>query len=188
MRAINAPATAVLNGSVCPLIMLVEMLLSTPVRLNNTPNNIEYGGNTYTGAGSLGAVEEVDDSPGEFKSLRFVLSGVPSDTIAIARSESIRNKAVTVSLAILDPDTHAVLDAPVVWTGTLDRMPIEEGDGTATISVIAEHRGNTFARPKPLRYTDTDQQALYPGDTCLRFIPSQATHQDVWPAAAYFRQ
>src|SRR5574341_802307 len=67
-------------------------------------------------AGSLGAVEEVDDSPGEFKSLRFVLSGVPSDTIAIARSESIRNKAVTVSLAILDPDTHAVLDAPVVWT------------------------------------------------------------------------
>jgi hypothetical protein len=188
MRTIAAGAVTVLNGRVCPLIVLVEMMLSTPVRLASSACHVEYGGDVYLAAGSLGTIDEIDDSPGDYKSMRFTISGLPSDAIALARSEDIRNKAVTVHLAILDPETHVILDAPQVWAGTLDRMPIEEGNGTATISVVAEHRGATFSRPKPLRYTDADQQRLYPGDTSLRFVVSQASHQDVWPAASWFRQ
>jgi hypothetical protein len=93
-----------------------------------------------------------------------------------------------VRLAVLDPATQAVLDAPIVFTGTLDQMPINHGAQTSTIGVTAIHRGETYRRPKPLRYTDGDQQLLHSGDTCMRYVISQSQVQDVWPAASYFRQ
>jgi hypothetical protein len=49
-----------------------------------------------------------------------------------------------------------------------------------------------FARPKPFKYSDADQQRYVsvdsPGveDTSMRFTVSQAMHQDIWPAAAYW--
>ena len=82
----------------------------------------------------------------------------------------------------------ALVDAPLVWAGTLDQMPISRGAQTSTIGVTALHRGVTFRMPKPLRYTDNDQQVLVPGDTGLRYVLSQSQHQDIWPAASFFRQ
>lgn len=188
MRTIAAPAQAVLNGAVCPLVLLVEMLLSSPARLCSAPHAVVHGGNTFDGLGNFGSIEEVADSPGDNKALRFTISGVPSESLALAMAEDIRNKPINVWMAVLDPDAHAVLDAPLLWAGTLDQMPIRMGDGTSSISVTAEHRGATFARPKPLRYTAVDQQRLHAGDTGLRFVTSQANQRLVWPAAAYWRQ
>ena len=83
---------------------------------------------------------------------------------------------------------HAVLDSPTVWAGTLDQMPISRGVNTSTIGVTALHRGATFRNPKPLRYTDSDQQQVSAGDTSMRYVVSQSQHQDIWPAASFFRQ
>lgn len=188
MRSISGPAGAALASGRVALVLLVEMQLSTTIRLASSAVTITWSGFDWIGAGSLGAVEEVADVAGEHKPLRFVLSGVPSANLSIALQEPIRDKPCIVRMAVLDPDTHAVLDAPVVWTGTLDQMPVTLSGETCTIAVVAEHAGVAYARPKPLRYTDADQQRLYPGDTSLRFVVDQAQHQDVWPAASYFRR
>lgn len=188
MRFISAPAQAALAGQVVTQALLVEMLLSAPVRLCTANVALTYGGNEYVGTGSLGGVGVAEDSPGEYKNLTFSLSGVALDVVSLALQENVRGKRVTVRLATLDPSTFAVLDAPIIWTGTIDQMPIQAGKETASVNVSAEHRGVTFGRAKPLNYTDVDQQRLFPGDTSLRFIQSQSTHQDVWPAASYFRQ
>ena len=57
-----------------------------------------------------------------------------------------------------------------------------------TIGVTAYPMSRVFARPKPLRYTDGDQQLVSAGDRALEFLPSQAQHQDIWPASSWFRQ
>lgn len=188
MRAVNGPALAQLNAERMKIALLVEFQFSQPVYMNTANLNITYGGNTYLGLGTLGAVNEVDDSPGEYKNLTFTLSGVSIDIIAIALAENIRNKRVVVREAIIDQDSLTVLDAPVIWTGVMDQMPIQMGEGTASVTLSAEHRGITFARAKPLNYTEEDQRRVDPTDTSLRFIQSQSTHQDVWPAAGFFRQ
>lgn len=188
MRSISGPAASALASGRVALVLLVEMQLTSTLRLASSAVTISWGGFDWLGAGSLGAVEEVADTAGDYKSLRFVLSGVPASNLAIALAEPIRDKACILRLAVLDPDTHAVLDAPVVWTGTLDQMPVTLSGETCTIAVVAEHAGVAYARPKPLRYTDADQQRLYPGDTSLRFVVDQAQHQDVWPASSYFRR
>ena len=40
----------------------------------------------------------------------------------------------------------------------------------------------------PVRYTDIDQQRLYPGDLFLQYVTDQAEKTIVWPKAEYFKQ
>ena len=188
MRTVDSSAITVLNGQVVPCVMFIQMDLTSTLYLNTSAVNIVWNSQTWLGTGSVGSVDEIEDKAAEQKSLKFTLSGVPVELLAIALAEPIRGKPCRVYLAILDPSTHAVLDVPAVWAGTLDQMPITQGSQTCTISVTAEHSGATYSRPKPLRYTDADQQRLYPGDTALRFVVSQSQHQDIWPAASYFRR
>ncbi len=188
MRTLTGAAAAVLSGPVVPMVLLVELGFSTVIRLCTGAVAVLYGGQLFYGTGTLGAVEAVTDEVQSTTGLSFTLSGVPSESLATALQEDVRGKSCIVRLAILDPATHAVLDAPAMFTGTLDQMPITHGPETCSVGVVAIHRGETYRRPNPLRYTDGDQQRLFPGDTSLRYVQSQSAVQDVWPAASFYRQ
>jgi hypothetical protein len=186
MRTLSATGQALL-GKRLALALLVEMQMSAPVRLATCAVDIDYAGHTYTGGRMVG-IDAVRNQGGEIQGLKFSLSGVPSEYLSLALAEQVQGRAVTVYTALMDPDTQALVDVMPLWTGTLDQMPISHGAEACVVSVTAEHRGLFFARPKPLRYTDGDQQRLHPGDKSLSFLVSQSTHQDVWPAAAFFKQ
>jgi hypothetical protein len=186
VRTLTAPAQATL-GSRLGLAQLIAMDLTSPVFVTDVRDNIEWNGDTYLGGRQVG-LDPIRDQGGEVVGMSFQLSGVPSDYLAVALAEAIQGKAVRVYTCLMDPDDLSILDVIQVWAGTLDQMPISQGPETATITVTAEHRGITFARPKGIRYTDGDQQRAYPGDLALEFIVAQSSHQDTWPSAVYFKK
>lgn len=191
MRSISSTSQATIaSGYVPPMILLLLMETNPVIRLNSTPVTVSYGGFDWLGAGNFGAVEPVSDAPGDESGLRFTLSGVPVDSIALALGDAPDTKGarVTLSLALLDPASMAVVDLLQLFRGEVDQMPISYGPESSSIGAICSHRGETFSRPKPLRNTDGDQQKLYPGDTSRRFVVSQSQVQDVWPAASFWRQ
>jgi hypothetical protein len=104
--------------------------------------------------------------------------------LALVLGTSARNKSCVLRLAILNATTHAVEDVSTVGTFRLDQMTISG----STVGVTAVPLARIFARPKPIRYTDGDQQLVSSGDRALEFVVSQANHQDVWPAASWFRR
>lgn len=186
MRTLLAPAAAVL-GNRLALAQLVEMDLTVPLYVTTARDTIVWSSKTYIG-GRQTAIDAIKDQGGEVVGVAFQLSGVPNDLLAIALAEPIQGKAVRVYTCLMDPDTQAILDVLPAWAGTLDQMPVSQGIDTSVITVTAEHRGITFASPKGKRYSDGDQQALYAGDLSLSHIVAQATHQDTWPAAEFFKQ
>lgn len=189
MRDIGTAALAALSSDSLGMVTLVEMELSSPLRLCTSGYDITHDGDVYTGSGNLGSVSEITDTQGEVKGLSFSMSGIPSGYIAIALAEDVRGKPCRVFTGIVSSDTGALLDVVQSWSGTLDRMGIiKSADGVCTISVTAEHGGVTFGRPKPLRYTDADQQRITAGDTSMRFCVSQAQHQDIWPSVEWFKK
>lgn len=184
MRSLTSGAVAALSAPAVPIVMLVEMMFSTPLRVASSAVPIVWGGYTWLGAGPLGQVDAVKDAAGEAGALQFSISGVPQDSIALVLNESARNKACTVRLAILDAITHAILDVSTIGTFLMDQMVINGG----TVAVTAIPMARVFARQKPLRYTDGDQQLISAGDRALEYLNSQAQAQDVWPAASWFRK
>lgn len=185
MRSLTPAGSTAITGSLGS-VQLIEMdLVAGFIRLAMAGVDIDWSVNTFLG-GKAAAVEAITDQGGEIAGLRFTLSGVPPDMLALALGEQIQGRPVTVYHALLDTASQAIIDVQQAWAGTLDQMHITDG-ASATISVTAEHPGIAFARQKGLRYTDGDQQAIAPGDKCLEFIIAQSSHQDVWPAASFFR-
>ncbi|MCR5864646.1 hypothetical protein [Aquincola sp. J276] len=186
---LSAPSLVVLNGANVPAVLFVELRFDAVVRLCSAAVDFEWAGELWRGTGSLGTVSAVKDtSNGETTALQLTLSGVPTENIALALGERPRGRPCRVWFGVLDPETHALLDAPLIFSGAIDQMPISRTGETCTIAVTVEHQGKLFGRPKPLRYTSSDQQKTHAGDTCMRFLVSQAQHNDVWPAAAFFKQ
>ena len=188
MRTLTPAAQAALASPNVPMVLLVEMGFSPVLRACSASVDIEWDGFTWLRTGSLGAVDAVKDASGEISGLKFTLSGVPSENLALALGESARGKSCKLWCAVLDPETHAVLDAPLIFAGQMDQKPISQQGNSCTIGVTAVHQGTLFRRPRTLLQTESAQQQLYPGDTSRRFLVSQANHKDVWPAASFGRR
>jgi len=151
---------------------------------------IEYDSQTWVAIGMAGAIDEVVDKATEISAQRFTLTGCDPAIMAIVLGELVRGRPVIIRAAWLDADTEAIIEAPIIWTGNLDTaQPVHDPvSQTASVSVVANHRGVLFNRAKPLRYTHADQQRVVPGDMCLEYIVSQSSKQDVWPSASFGQQ
>lgn len=188
MRTFTAPALSALAQPTVPLVVLVEMALTVPLRVNTSGWNITYGGNVYQGVGILGTIEPIDESAGSIASQRFSLSGVPSSQIALALGEQVQGKAVTIYSAIYDRDTYQLLDAVVEWAGRLDVFNIVEQGDTCTLQATADHAGIDLLRPNTVRYSNDDQLRLFPSDVGFQYVIDQSDVPIVWPSRDFYRQ
>lgn len=188
MRVLNTAAQALMDralaGEQIPVVQLVELELDVVWRLTSAGVPLEWGGQTWSPIG--GAVTGVEDDVGEFMGITLTLPGVTPEQLAVALVEDVEGRTVRVYDALVDPDTGEVADAALGWSGALELPAIEDGP-TATLSVTAEHRGAIAMRPKPSRYTDSEQQRLFPGDTSLNFDPATDAKPLAWPAASFFK-
>lgn len=186
MKALSVAARAAIAQGVVPIAQLVELDLSTTVRLNTTSWDLAWNGQTWQGANGVGLIDVIDDSPGQVKGLRFNLTGVPSSMLAIALAEPLQGKAVTIYTAIFDVLTYQIINTYVEWAGYLDTMQIVEQGDKADITVNAEHAGIDLIRPRLTRYTAQDQARIAPGDRGFQFVIAQSETPITWPARSYF--
>lgn len=190
----QATLDLITSGKPIPMLLLIEMHFATgSVYMNSGMYDIEWNSQTWIGLQGLGRVEAVDEAIGELQPLRYSMMAADITAVAEALGTPVQGRPVTAHLMFLDPVAHTILDVSRIWTGTMDQMAYEEGfDGSSVtqpaISVTAEHRGITFTIPNAVRYTDADQQRLYPGDVSLEYVVAQSQQQVVWPAAAWFKQ
>jgi hypothetical protein len=159
------------------------------VRLWTGYGTITWNGHTWTGAGDFAGLSPVDETTEVGAAgLTFTLSGIPSSTLAIALGDAYRGRKCTLWLAILDSTMATVVDAAQVFSGLMDVMKIDDAGETATISLQAESRLIDLGRPRTVRYTDQEQQNLFPGDLGLQYVAKLAEQPIYWgtptPAAA----
>lgn len=188
MRTLTSAALAALSRSPLPLAALVEMDLTAPLNLNTGSLALTLNGTSYLGTAGLGKIEAIQETASEIRQLKFEMSGVPSTSISLALGEPVQGKAVRIKLAIFDPDTYQVLDTRLRWAGKLDVMSINDGAGTAVLSITAEHAGIDLLRPATSLYSHAEQQRLHPGDLFFQYVADQADMRVTWPAASWGRK
>ena len=158
------------------------------VALNSSNRDFDFAGVTFRGAAGLGAMSEINSSPGEIKGLSFEMAGVDTAVLALALDDSavVQGSPVVVRTALLD-DALQVVDAPVEWAGRLDTMVIEEDGETCRVGVTAEASAVDLLRGSALTYSNADQQSLYPGDRAFEYIVAQSNTPVVWPSKEWLR-
>ena len=177
--AINAALT---GGDAMRLALLVEMEFATGfLRLWSGLGPITYGGNEYTGAGTLfgfGTVEETREVVANGTTI--FLSGIPSSLVSACINDAEQGKIGRIYLAVLDADGAVDGDAVELFVGRLDVPKISDEGPNCTISITYESRMIDLTRAREFRYTNESQQVLNPGDLGFAFVTSIQYQEITW--------
>jgi hypothetical protein len=190
-RGLSGAAITASQANATGLFVLLELLLdSGAFRVCTAGQDVSWNGYTWLAVGQLGKISAIEETEGgQVKGLQLELSSIPSGILNTALVETFQGRACNVYVAFLNLPQHTIIATPVnEWAGTLDVMAISDDGQTGMIQVTAENALFDFARPVPLNWSDSEQQALYVGDLGLQYVPQMAIKQITWPAASYFMQ
>lgn len=189
MITLTPSGQAAIAAQTVNIVQLVLLQFDTPVGLNSSNYNFTYEGIEYKAAYGMGAISEIEDSPGEIKGIQFTLNESSSGVISLALDDARtwQSTPVVIRNAILD-ENYQIVDAPIVWSGIGDTLNITEGPESAIVQATAESSAVDFLRGSILSYTDTDQKALYPTDEGLSLLLTQVDKPVVWPTKAWFQK
>lgn len=180
-------ATAIAQA-VVPVAFFAEFAFASgTVRMWTGLSNLTWDGHTWLPAGDFGGLSPVDETTEVGAAgLTFTLSGVPSTLVATALGDAYRGRTCKLWLATID--AGAVAGASLIFGGRMDVMKIDDGGETSVVTIQAENRLIDLTRPRIVRYTDEEQQRLFPGDLGLQYVAKLAEKPIYWgvpsPAAA----
>jgi hypothetical protein len=163
------------------LALLVEMQFDPePMRLWSGLGDLAVGNATFTGAGTLLGVSEVEEAAEVRAAVTTLsLSGITGEVIDAALDVDWQGKPATVSLALLTAEGGLLGDPIQVLAGRMDTLSWREGE-EAAVSLSVENRLVDLDRPRVRRYTDADQQDEYPGDRGFEFVASLVEKEITW--------
>ena len=154
---------------------------SGPVRLWSGLGDLDWNGQTWSGAGDLGTISPILESTDvQANGVRVTLSGIPSASLSLALQEARRGQTGTLWIAFLDDTGAVVADPYIAFSGRLDQPQIEDGGDTAAISIAYENRLIDLERPREWRFDHEDQQITYPGDLGFEFVASIQQWNGQW--------
>ena len=153
---------------------------SGDVRIWTGYTDITVASETYIGGGQLLSISPIEETVEiAAKGVQFGLNGIDSSLVSVALTENYQGRSAKVYLGVLSSGA-VVSDPYLLFDGRMDVMSIEDSGETATITLSAESRLIDLERSRVRRYTNSDQQNQFPGDTCLRFVADLQDKEIAW--------
>ncbi len=181
-RALPGPMAVAIVQPLVKVILLAELnFASGPIRCWTGRGPLNWNGVAWLGTGEFGGISPVDETTEiGAAGLTFTLSGIPSDLIATCLADPYRGRSAKLWLAIVDNvDNPTVLYAYQVFGGRMDTIKLADTGQTSTVTLQAENRLIDLGRPRNLRYTDQEQQRIFPGDIGLQYV-AKLPGQPIW--------
>jgi hypothetical protein len=172
-RLSSQAASAATSPVAMPIVLVDLDFASGPFRAWTGIGPLEWAGMSFEGVGSIGAVGEVEETI-ELRAVRLTLalSPVPQAVVDIALAErSFRLRRARLWGALLSERGTFVADPFPLWVGLMDTMEVVDG-AEPRVSLSCESRLVDLERAEVRRYTDADQQAVYPGDRFFEYVPA----------------
>lgn len=179
---------AALNGGRLPYVVFVllnwalapadEALLGGTRYLCSAMRDFDWDGHTWRGMGALATMESItENTTNEITGTKLTIPSASLTTRAQILQQKIQGTECKVWVGLLD-DNEALIDSPVLeYRGTIDVPELAdnadaEGRTISTsVSITVEGLMVDFRRTgRYRRFTDRDQQQMYPGDTFCRFV------------------
>ena len=148
-----------------------------PIYLWTGTGDLSANGNTYTGAGELLGVGNLEEAA-ELKAsgLSLSLSGIPENLLIAALSHEYSGRDAKVYFGI--QDNPNLIE---VYTGFMDTMQIDDAPDASTITLTIENRLIDLERTNPFRYTQESHESLgYSNDTFFSYAQDLQDKVEEW--------
>jgi hypothetical protein len=156
---------------------------SGTVRGHDGVGDIVHSSNTYTGLSGYGGMQSIrEDVQGGINAVKLILAG-PTPIMTTALTEAYQGRDAIIYVGLVNEAGAWVATAEEIWRGKMDVMEVEIGKEVSVITLTCETR--LRKEPRVARYTDTDQQLLYPGDKFFEFVSRIPGFKVTWGAKGY---
>lgn len=173
--------TALADQVVRPVLFFEGEFPSGTLRLWSGVGSVTWNAQTWTGAGSLlgiGEMEEASDVAAA--GWAVTLSGVPLPLVALAITDARQGLPGRVWLGLLDASGAIIADPSLAAGGRLDVPQINDGADSCTITISYEGRLIDLGRAREYRYTHESQQLIAPGDRGFEYVAGLQDRQITW--------
>lgn len=145
----------------------------------NGVGDLDIGGNTYSGVGTLLGISAIEEDPEiSAKGANVTISGVSSTALGYALNEDYQGRSLIIRVGAIQD--NGTIQSYIAFSGLMDTMTIAEETESCVISIAAESRLIDLERARIRRYTSEDQKQLYSGDLGFDFVASLQDKQIEW--------
>ena len=174
----TAMLAAIEAGTLAPIIFYEGAFRNTGtlaveyLRFWTGQGNLDWNGYTWTGAGSMLAIEGIEEtSESRTTGFKVSLNGISSSILARAlTADQSHYLSGAIWLGALAADGSVVADPGLARKGQLNGVSWEDAGETCTIIAEYEDENVKFLVPFNRRYTPQDQSIDHPGDTGFKQV------------------
>jgi len=181
-RGATAAVKAELAGRVVAPILFAEIVWQSGVtHVWSGIGDLTWTGETWAGVGEFGGISPIEETL-EIRAagIELWLDGIDAGLLALVLADSSQGDTVKVWLGFLDNAGAIVLDPLLVFSGWVDQPVIDQTAAGGRIAVKAESELIDLKRPRLRRYSDQDQQLLWPGDLFFEFVAELGEREVKW--------
>ena len=168
-RTLSTALQTQVSSTATKTAFLVELNLSTTIRLTDWYSNVTYDSNSYEAGGSFLQVDSTTET-GQLQvdEINLGFSNVTDQVRSLVQDGSFTDKEVDIYLAYFNSN-ETIVGAINFFKGQIRNVAIQETVDNATLTMtVASHWAN-WNLTKGRHFSDESQQSFSTGDKGLEF-------------------
>jgi len=168
-RSLSTDLQAQVSAAETKTAFLVELGLSTTIRLTDWYSDVTYDSNSYEAGGSFLTVDSVTETGQlQIDEINLGFSNVTNQVRNLVQGGAFTDKTVEINLAYFN-ENETLVGAINYFTGQIRSVSISESiDNSVLAMTVASHWAN-WNLTKGRHYSDESQKSAYTGDRGLEF-------------------
>ena len=168
-RSLSTALQTQVSSTATKTAFLVELNLSSTIRLTDWYTNVTYDSNSYEAGGSFLQVDSTTET-GQLQvdEINLGFSNITNEVRSLVQDGAFTDKTVDIYIAYFN-ENETIVGAINFFSGQIRNIAIQENINDSTLSMtVASHWAN-WNLTKGRHYSDESQQAEYSGDRGLEF-------------------
>ena len=176
-RSISSALQTQIANDANKIAFLVELNLSSPIRVTDYYADVTYNSNSYIAGGDFVEVASGNET-GEAKveEITITLSNITSTVRELIQAGNYTDKTVNIYLAFFNTD-ESLVDAVTYFSGTISNASVSESSDSSTLIVSVSNHFANWNLKKGRHFTDESQQQIYAGDKGFEY--ADQTKEDI---------
>lgn len=168
-RSLSSALQTQVSSTATKTAFLVELNLSSTIRLTDWYTNVTYDSNSYEAGGSFLSVDSITET-GQLQvdEINLGFSNVTDQVRSLVQNGAFTDKTVDIYLAYFNDD-ETIVGAINYFTGQIRNIGINENLNESTLQMtVASHWAN-WNLTKGRHFSDESQQSFSTGDKGFEF-------------------
>jgi len=168
-RSLSSALQTQVSSTATKTAFLVELNLSSTIRLTDWYSNVTYDSNSYEAGGSFLQVDSTTETGQlQVNEINLGFSNVTDQVRSLVQDGAFTDKTVDIYLAYFNTD-ETIVGAINYFTGQIRNVAISESIDNSVLTMIVASHWSNWNLTKGRHFSDESQQSFSSGDKGMEF-------------------